>query len=127
MLANFSLTQFILLILPLIVAVTLHEVAHGYAALKMGDHTARLAGRLTLNPIKHLDLFGSFLLPLVLKLSGSPIIFGYAKPVPVNYHNFREYRKGTLWVASAGVLANAILAVMSAALFQMHKLYFGAV
>lgn len=119
MLANFSITQFILLILPLIVAVTLHEVAHGYAALKMGDHTARLAGRLTLNPIKHLDLFGSFLLPLVLKLSGSPIIFGYAKPVPVNYHNFREYRKGTLWVSSAGVLANAILAVMSAALFQL--------
>jgi Zn-dependent protease len=119
MLANFSITQFILLILPLIVAVTLHEVAHGYAALKMGDHTARLAGRLTLNPIKHLDLFGSFLLPLVLKLSGSPFIFGYAKPVPVNYHNFREYRKGTLWVASAGVLANAILAVVSAGLFQM--------
>jgi Zn-dependent protease len=119
MLANFSLTQFILLILPLILAVTLHEVAHGYAALRMGDHTARLAGRLTLNPIKHLDLFGSFLLPLVLKLSGSPIIFGYAKPVPVNYLNFRDYRKGTLWVASAGVMANAILAVMSAALFQM--------
>ncbi len=119
MLANFSLMQFILLILPLILAVTLHEVAHGYAALKMGDHTARLAGRLTLNPIKHLDLFGSFLLPLVLKLSGSPIIFGYAKPVPVNYLNFRDYRKGTLWVASAGVLANAMLAVISAALFQL--------
>jgi Zn-dependent protease len=122
MLSNFSLThliQFILLILPLILAVTLHEVAHGYAALKMGDHTARLAGRLTLNPIKHLDLFGSFLLPLVLKLSGSPFIFGYAKPVPVNYHNFRDFRKGTLWVSSAGVLANAILAVTSAALFRM--------
>jgi Zn-dependent protease len=119
MFANFSLTQFILLILPLILAVTLHEVAHGYAALKMGDHTARLAGRLTLNPIKHLDLFGSFLLPLVLKLSGSPIIFGYAKPVPVNYHNFRDFRKGTLWVSSAGVMANAILALISAALFQM--------
>ncbi len=122
MLANISLThvtQFILMILPLIVAVTLHEVAHGYAALKMGDHTARLAGRLTLNPIKHLDLFGSFLLPLVLKLSGSPIIFGYAKPVPVNYHNFRDLRKGTLWVSSAGVLANLILAGISAALFQM--------
>ena len=117
MLAN--ITQFILLILPLILAVTLHELAHGYVALKMGDHTARLAGRLTLNPIKHLDLFGSFLLPLVLKLSGSPIIFGYAKPVPVNYHNFRDYRKGTLWVSAAGVLANIILALISAALFQM--------
>jgi Zn-dependent protease len=122
MLANLSLTQviqFILMILPLIVAVTLHEVAHGYAALKMGDHTARLAGRLTLNPIKHMDLFGSFLLPLVLKLSGSPYIFGYAKPVPVNYHNFRDFRKGTLWVSSAGVLANLILAGISAALFRM--------
>ncbi len=100
-------------------AVTLHEVAHGYAALKMGDHTARLAGRLTLNPIKHLDLFGSLLLPLILKLSGSPFILGYAKPVPVNYHNFRDYRKGTLWVSSAGVLANVILALISAALYQM--------
>ena len=116
---NFSIIQFILLILPLILAVTLHEVAHGYAAMRMGDHTARLAGRLTLNPIKHLDLFGSLLLPLILKLSGSPIIFGYAKPVPVNYRNFREYRKGTIWVASAGVLANAILAIISAALFRM--------
>lgn len=119
MFGNFSLIQFVLLILPLIVAVTFHEVAHGYAALKMGDHTARLAGRLTLNPIKHLDLFGSILLPFILKLSGSPIVFGYAKPVPVNYQNFREYRKGTLWVSAAGVLANLILAVISAGLFQI--------
>ncbi len=119
MFGNFSLIQFVLLILPLIVAVTLHEVAHGYAALKMGDHTARLAGRLTLNPIKHLDLFGSLLLPLILKLSGSPFIFGYAKPVPVNPRNFREYRKGTLWVSAAGVLANVILALISAALFKI--------
>jgi Zn-dependent protease len=116
---NFSLIQFILMILPLIWAVTVHEVAHGYVALKMGDHTARLAGRLTLNPIKHLDLFGSLLLPLILKLSGSPIVFGYAKPVPVNVHHFRDYRKGTLWVSAAGVLANMVLAVISAVLFQM--------
>jgi len=107
------------MILPLIVAVILHEVAHGYVAFKMGDPTARLAGRLTLNPIKHLDLFGSFLLPVILKLSGSPIIFGYAKPVPVNFANLREFRKGTICVASAGVLTNMILAVISAALFQM--------
>lgn len=106
------------MILPLLVAVTFHELAHGYVALKMGDHTARLAGRLTLNPIKHLDLFGSFLLPLVLKLSGSPIVFGYAKPVPVNFNNMREIRKGTIWVSSAGVLANLMLALISAALFQ---------
>ena len=119
MLNNFSFLQLILMILPLIVAVILHEVAHGYVAFKMGDPTARLAGRLTLNPIKHLDLFGSFLLPVILKLSGSPIIFGYAKPVPVNFANLREFRKGTICVASAGVLTNMILAVISAALFQM--------
>jgi Zn-dependent protease len=119
MLNNFSFVQLILMILPLIVAVILHEVAHGYVAFKMGDPTARLAGRLTLNPIKHLDLFGSFLLPVILKLSGSPIIFGYAKPVPVNFANLREFRKGTICVASAGVLTNMILAVISAALFQM--------
>jgi Zn-dependent protease len=119
MLNNFSFLQLILMILPLIVAVILHEVAHGYVAFKMGDPTARLAGRLTLNPIKHLDLFGSFLLPVILKLSGSPVIFGYAKPVPVNFANLREFRKGTICVASAGVLTNMILAVISAALFQM--------
>jgi len=119
MLNNFPFLQLILMILPLIVAVILHEVAHGYVAFKMGDPTARLAGRLTLNPIKHLDLFGSFLLPVILKLSGSPVIFGYAKPVPVNFANLREFRKGTICVASAGVLTNMILAVISAALFQM--------
>ena len=119
MIGNFAVLQFILMILPLIVAVVLHEVAHGYVADRMGDPTARLAGRLTLNPIKHLDLFGSFLLPVILKMSGSPIIFGYAKPVPVNFANLRKFRKGTIWVASAGVLTNMLLAVISAALFQM--------
>ena len=119
MLRNFAAVQFILMILPLIVAVVLHELAHGYVADRMGDPTARLAGRLTLNPIKHLDVFGSFLLPVALKLSGSPIIFGYAKPVPVNFTNLREVRKGTIWVASAGVLTNLILAVISAVLFQL--------
>lgn len=119
MIGNFAVLQFILMILPLVVAVVLHEVAHGYVADRMGDPTARLAGRLTLNPIKHLDLFGSFLLPVILKMSGSPIIFGYAKPVPVNFANLRELRKGTIWVASAGVLTNMLLAVISAALFQM--------
>ncbi|MGD9123405.1 MAG: site-2 protease family protein, partial [Desulfobacterales bacterium] len=85
MFRNFAVVQFILMILPLIVAVVLHELAHGYVADRMGDPTARLAGRLTLNPVKHLDVFGSFLLPVALKLSGSPVIFGYAKPVPVNF------------------------------------------
>ncbi len=108
----------VVMIVPLLFAVTVHEVAHGYVAYRMGDSTAKMAGRLSLNPIKHLDLFGSLILPLVLKLTGSPVIFGYAKPVPVNFANFRDYRKSTIYVASAGVLANFLLATISGILFQ---------
>jgi len=115
---NLNLNQIVVMIVPLLFSVTIHEVAHGYVALRMGDNTARLAGRLTLNPIKHLDFFGSLILPLILKLTGSPVIFGYAKPVPVNFSNFRDIRKGTIYVASAGVLANFILAILSGILFQ---------
>ena len=111
------------MIVPLLFSVTIHEVAHGYIALRMGDHTAQKAGRLTLNPIKHLDFFGSLLLPLVLKLTGSPIIFGYAKPVPVNFTNLRNIRKSTIYVASAGVLANFILAFLSGILFRILSNY----
>jgi len=107
------------MIIPLLFAVTIHEVAHGYVAYRMGDNTAMLAGRLTLNPIKHLDLFGSFLIPLVLKLSGSPVIFGYAKPVPVNFANLRDFRTGTIAVSAAGVIANLCCALISGALFQI--------
>ena len=106
------------MMLPLLFAVTIHEVAHGYVAYRMGDNTAMLAGRLTLNPIKHLDFIGSFLLPLILKFTGSPIIFGYAKPVPVNFANLRDYRKGVIYVSSAGVLANFVCAFISGLLFQ---------
>ncbi len=112
------LNQFVLLIVPLIFAVTFHEVAHGYVAWKMGDNTARLAGRLTLNPLRHVDFFGSFILPLILKLSGAPFIFGYAKPVPVNFANLRDLKKGTLYVSSAGVFANIVCAAVSGILFQ---------
>jgi len=123
MFSNLNLNQIVLMIVPLLFSVTIHEVAHGYVALRMGDHTARLAGRLTLNPIKHLDFFGSLLLPLILKLTGSPIIFGYAKPVPVNFSNLRDVRKGTIYVSSAGVLANFILALLSGILFQILTRY----
>ena len=115
---NFSLNQLIVSIVPLLFAVTVHEFAHGFAAYKMGDDTAKLAGRLTLNPVKHLDFFGSFLLPVVLKLTGAPVLFGWAKPVPVNFSRLSSYRKATLLVSAAGVLANLGLAVVSGALFQ---------
>jgi Zn-dependent protease len=119
MFQDLNLYKLFLMLVPLIFSVTAHEVAHGYVAYRLGDHTAKLAGRLTLNPIKHLDFFGSLLLPAMLKFMGSPIIFGYAKPVPVNFANLRDYRTGTVLVSSAGVITNLAVAVVSGALFQL--------
>jgi len=116
---DFNLNQLIVFIVPLLFSVTAHEVAHGYVAYRMGDNTAMLAGRLTLNPVKHLDFTGSFLLPMILFFSGSPFIFGYAKPVPVNFLNLRNYRRAAIYVASAGVLANFGIAAISGATFQL--------
>lgn len=95
---------------PLLVAVILHEVAHGYAAEKLGDPTARRLGRITLNPIKHIDLWMTILLPGLLILANAPIIFGGAKPVPVDPRNFSNPRIGMMWVALAGPVTNFILA-----------------
>ncbi len=116
---DFNIISFLALIIPLLVAVTFHEVAHGYVALVMGDPTARRAGRLTLNPVPHLDIFGSLLLPLILKLSASPILFGYAKPVPVNFGNLRPYRAGVIAVSAAGVVTNFLLATVSAGALRL--------
>lgn len=113
-----DLTQIAIMIVAIVFAVTIHEVAHGWTALRMGDPTAQAAGRLTLNPIRHLDPVGSVILPLALKLSGSPLVFGYAKPVPVDPRNFRDFNKGTLYVSAAGVTANVILCVLSSLLFK---------
>ncbi len=93
-------------------SIVIHEVAHGFAAEYFGDNTARNAGRLTLNPIKHLDLFGSVLLPVFLVLSHSPFLFGWAKPVPYNPDNLNNRKWGTLAVASAGVIANFSIAII---------------
>ena len=98
----------IISILILIVAVIAHEVAHGLAALWQGDTTAKDAGRLTLNPISHIDPVGSIFLPFVLYVISSPFLFGYAKPVPINPHNFRNVRWGEAMVAFAGPLVNII-------------------
>lgn len=117
----FNIIDILIIIIPLLVAVTFHEVAHGYAALVMGDPTAKRAGRLSLNPVPHLDVFGSLILPLILKLSGSPMIFGYAKPVPVNFANLRPLRAGTIVVSAAGVVTNFLLALISAGVFRLMK------
>lgn len=115
----FNLIDLLIIIIPLLVAVTFHEVAHGYAALVMGDPTAKRAGRLTLNPVPHLDFFGSLILPVILKLSGSPMIFGYAKPVPVNFANLRPLQTGIIIVSAAGVVTNFFLAALSAGAFRL--------
>ena len=99
-------------IVVLVFSVILHEVSHGWIALKFGDRTAGFAGRLTLNPIPHLDLFGSIILPAILIFTGSPIMLGWAKPVPVNPDNFRNYRWGTFWVSIAGIATNLCLALV---------------
>ncbi len=91
-------------------SIVLHEISHGFVAEYFGDKTARFAGRLTLNPIKHLDPFGSVILPAVLVLSGSPVLFGWAKPVPYNPANLNNLKWGTVSVAAAGVLANFFIA-----------------
>ncbi len=116
---SFNIIEILIIIIPLLVAVTFHEVAHGYAALVMGDPTAKRSGRLSLNPVPHLDVFGSLILPLILKLSGSPMIFGYAKPVPVNFANLRPFRAGTIVVSAAGVVTNFLLALISAGVFRL--------
>jgi len=99
------------LLLPvLLFSVVVHEVAHGWAALRQGDPTARDLGRLTLNPIPHLDPIGSVVFPLVLWATNAPFLFGWAKPVPVNPANFREFRRGDIIVSLAGIVSNLILA-----------------
>lgn len=110
----------IILIVIIIFSAIIHEVMHGYAADKLGDPTARYAGRLTLNPIPHIDPIGSILLPLVLVLSGSPIFFGWAKPVPYNPYNLRPGRFSEAIVAGAGPAANAVLAVLFGVLVRLN-------
>ena len=106
------------MVASLLFSVAAHEMAHGYAAYRMGDSTAMLAGRLTLNPLKHLDFIGSFLLPALLYFSGSPFIFGYARPVPVNFLNLRSYPRSAILVSAAGVLANLGIAALFGAIFR---------
>lgn len=106
-------------IVILLFSVIIHEVMHGLTALKFGDRTAERAGRLTLNPIPHIDLVGTILLPALLFISNSPILFGWAKPVPVNPLNFSDIKRGELLVSAAGIASNLVLAVIASLLFHL--------
>ncbi|MGK2952086.1 MAG: site-2 protease family protein [Thiobacillus sp.] len=118
--------------LPVIFAITLHEAAHGYVARFFGDMTAALQGRITLNPLKHIDPVGTILVPLVILLTskllgGGMILFGWAKPVPVNFGNLRRPKKDMLWVAAAGPGMNLVMAIFWALMIQLgHSLGSGS-
>src|SRR5262249_2633672 len=109
-------------VLPVIFAVTLHEAAHGFVAYQFGDDTARRAGRVTFNPLKHIDRFGTIILPALLILLRSPLLFGYAKPVPVNFARLDSPRRDMVWVALAGPVTNVLLAIASTLLFSSVQL-----
>jgi Zn-dependent protease len=112
-------------VVPLLLAVVFHEVAHGWVAEKLGDPTARLAGRITLNPISHVDLFGTIILPLTLVLVKSPFLFGWAKPVPVQFGNLRGGRRAMAWVALSGPLTNLALVAASAVVYHLVLFFDG--
>ena len=113
-----QLLQISLWILPVLVAVVFHEVAHGYVANWLGDDTARRAGRLTLNPLPHIDPIGSVVLPLLLLVTNAGFLFGWAKPVPVDFARLRQPKRDMVLVAAAGPLTNFALATAGALLFR---------
>ena len=113
------LNDIVMFAIPVILAITFHEAAHGFVALHFGDTTARDAGRVTLNPLKHVDPVGTILIPAVLILTNAGFLFGYAKPVPVQFGALRNPRWDMIWVAIAGPAMNILLALVSAILLRI--------
>ncbi len=116
---NITLYDVSVWVLPLVIAITFHEAAHGFVARRLGDNTAFELGRVSFNPLKHIDPFGTLVLPAILLLSHSPFLFGYAKPVPVNFRALRNPRIGMVLVALAGPATNIALALFAAAAFHL--------
>ena len=119
---NISLYGLSVWIIPLVLAITFHEAAHGFVAHALGDDTAYKLGRVSFNPLRHIDPFGTLMLPALLLLSHSPFLFGYAKPVPVNFRKLREPRSGMVLVALAGPATNILLALAAAVSFHLVDL-----
>jgi Zn-dependent protease len=116
---NITLYDISVWVVPLVIAITFHEAAHGFVAHQLGDNTAWDLGRVSFNPLKHIDPFGTLILPAILLLSHSPFLFGYAKPVPVNFRALRHPRSGMVWVALAGPATNIALALVAALAFHI--------
>ncbi|MBM3251772.1 MAG: site-2 protease family protein [Candidatus Omnitrophica bacterium] len=114
--------DFILSLIILFVSIIIHEISHGWVANKLGDPTARYSGRLTLNPLAHIDPFGTIILPLLLIVMGSPFLFGYAKPVPINFYNLKNPKRDMIWVGLSGPISNILLAVVSSLIIRAVSL-----
>ena len=114
-----QITRIAIYAIPVIIAITLHEAAHGFVARHFGDDTAARAGRVTLNPFKHIDPFGTIILPALLLVSKAGFVFGYAKPVPVNFAALCHPKRDMIWVAAAGPAMNILLALISVALLAI--------
>lgn len=112
---------FTISIIPVLLAITVHEAAHGYAAKHFGDKTAYFLGRITLNPIKHIDPVGTVVIPGMLLLLSAPFLFGWAKPVPVNFSNLNNPKKDMMWVALAGPVSNLVMAIIWAITLGLFK------
>jgi Zn-dependent protease len=116
---NISLYDVSVWVLPLVIAITFHEAAHGFVAHRLGDNTAYDLGRVSFNPLRHIDPFGTLIMPAILFMSHSPFLFGYAKPVPVNFRALRNPRIDMVLVALAGPATNIALALLAAAAFHV--------
>ncbi|TYO64756.1 site-2 protease family protein [Bradyrhizobium hipponense] len=117
---NISIYDISVWVLPLVLAITFHEAAHGFVAHRLGDNTASQLGRVSFNPLRHIDPFGTLILPAMLLFAHSPFLFGYAKPVPVNFRNLNNPRLDMVWVALAGPVTNILLALVAA--LALHAL-----
>lgn len=123
---NQAIAELAIMALPIVLAITLHEAAHGYVARHFGDPTAWLAGRISLNPVRHIDPFGTILVPVLIYLSsslagGHGLLFGWAKPVPVDFSRLRNPKKDMFWVAAAGPFVNLLMAIGWALLMKVNQ------
>lgn len=116
---SYIIRQVIISAIPILIAIILHEISHGFVAYKLGDPTAKMLGRLTLNPIAHIDIFGTILMPILLFIfTNGQFIFGYAKPVPINPYNFKNPKRDMALSAAAGPVCNLLIALVSVLLFK---------